>query len=155
MASRRSTVHRSSLPPGHFDLPVLCVVANDKQFFADLFPELIPWFQVVLRHSCHNLARWTREADVQAVILDLDFDPGSNALAVLNELRRLNPEFVLLSLSDSKQPSMQKQALQAGADAHFRSPVDIPDLRLSLAELLRTRSAEISRQSHRITARSD
>ncbi|MFP5233722.1 MAG: sigma 54-interacting transcriptional regulator [Acidobacteriota bacterium] len=147
MASRRSAVHRPSLPSGHFALPIVCVVANDKQFFADLFPELIPWFQVVLRHSCRDLARWTREAAVQAVILDLDLDPGSGGLAVLNELRKLNPEFVLLSFSASKEPWMQRQALQAGSDAHFRSPVDIRDLRLSLAELLRARGAEISRQN--------
>ncbi len=147
MASKRTTANRSSHPSKHFELPVVCVVANDKHFFSDLFPELIPWFQVVLRHRYHDLARWTREAAVQAVILDLDLDPGSGGISTLNELRKLNPELVLISLSASREPRVRKQALQAGAHAHYRSPVNIPELRLSLAELLRTRSAEISRQN--------
>ncbi len=147
MAPRRSPVRRAPLPSGHFDLPVVCLVANDQPFLADVFPELIPWFQVVLRHSYRNLARWTREAAVQAVILDLDLEPDSAGLLLLNELRKLNPDFVLLSFSASRSSAAQQQALQAGADAHFCSPVEIRDLRLSLAELLRTRSAEISHQT--------
>lgn len=147
MAPRRPEVRRPSPAPEHFALPVVCVVANDKPFLAELFPELIPWFQVVLRHSFRDLARWTREAAVQAVVLDLDLEPGSTGLNLLNELHKLNPELVLISLSAAKSPAAQKQALQAGADAHLRSPVEIRELRLSLAELLRTRSEEISRQA--------
>jgi DNA-binding NtrC family response regulator len=113
-------------------------------------PELIPWFQVVLRHTYEDLARWTREAKVKAVLLDIDIDDEHGAgLGVLNELRKLNPDFVLISLSHSRTRSVEKQALASGADAHFRSPVDISELRLSLADLLRTRSEEASRQAIR------
>jgi DNA-binding NtrC family response regulator len=135
----------------HFDLPVVCAVTADRDFVSDLFPELIPWFQVVLRHTYEDLARWTREAQVKAVILDIDTDdePGIGGLPVLNELRKLNPGFVLISLSRSRPRSIEKQALEAGADAHFRSPVDISELRLSLTDLLRTRSEEASLQAIR------
>jgi DNA-binding NtrC family response regulator len=118
---------------------------------SDLFPELIPWFQVVLRHTYDDLARWSREARVTAVLLDIDIDDehSTAGLGVLTELRKLNPDFVLISLSRSRTRSIEKQALASGADAHFRSPVDISELRLSLADLLRTRSEEASRQAIR------
>ncbi|MGA8938814.1 MAG: sigma-54 dependent transcriptional regulator, partial [Acidobacteriaceae bacterium] len=148
MATRRPPPSQAS---PHFGLPVVCVVTADKDFVDDLFPELIPWFQLVLRPTYDDLARWTREAHVKAVILDIDTggEPPHGGLPVLNELRRLNPDFVLLSLSRSRTRSVEKQALEAGADAHFRSPVDISELRLSLAYLLRTRAEETTRQHMR------
>ncbi|MGA7158391.1 MAG: sigma-54 dependent transcriptional regulator [Acidobacteriaceae bacterium] len=147
MAPRRPP----SLQSSHFDLPVVCAVTADRDFVDELFPELVPWFQVVLRPTYDDLARWTREAHVQAVIIDIDTDgdPPFGGLPVLNELRKLNPEFVILSISASRTRSVEKQALEAGADAHFRSPVDISELRLSLADLLRTRSEQSSREKLR------
>jgi len=154
MASRRQAIDKVSPLSQHSRLPVVCVVTVDSQFVDDLGPELIPWFQIVLRETYEDLARWTRESHVQAVLLDIDTGDSDDertygGLPVLNELRRLNSEFVLISLSRSRTRSVEKQALEAGADAHFRSPVDISELRLALVDLLRTRSEESARQSMR------
>jgi DNA-binding NtrC family response regulator len=129
-------------------------VTVDSQFVEDLGPELLPWFQIVLRESYDDLARWTREAKVQAVLLDIDTEDGDDertygGLPVLNELRKLNSEFVLISLSRSRTRSVEKQALEAGADAHFRSPVDISELRLALVDLLDARKEESAREQMR------
>lgn len=138
----------------HATLPVVCVVTVDEQFLDELVPELIPWFQVVLRRDFEDLARWTREAHVVAVLLDIDTDEndayqGHGGLPVLDELRKLNQEFVLISLSRSRTRSVEKQALEAGADVHFRSPVDISELRLALAESLRKRADDMARETMR------
>jgi DNA-binding NtrC family response regulator len=138
----------------HATLPVVCVVTADEQFLDELVPELIPWFQVVLRRDFDDLARWTREAQVVAVLLDIDTDEsdayqGHGGLPILNELRKLNQEFVMISLSRSRTRSVEKQALEAGADVHFRSPVDISELRLALAESLRKRVEDAAREKMR------
>lgn len=138
----------------HATLPVVCAVTDDEQFLEELVPELIPWFQVVLRQDFDDIARWTRETHVAAVLLDIDTDEndgsgGHGGLPVLNELRKLNQDFVLISLSRSRTRSLEKQALEAGADVHFRSPVDIGELRLSLAESLRKRGEEVAREKMR------
>jgi DNA-binding NtrC family response regulator len=151
MTSRRQAVDKAAPLSQHSRLPVVCVVTVDNQFVEDLGPELMPWFQVVLRETYEDLARWTRESQVQAVLLDIDTGDSDDertygGLSVLHELRSLNSEFVLISLSRSRTRSVEKQALEAGADAHFRSPVDISELRLSLVDLLRTRSEESARQ---------
>ncbi len=138
----------------HASLPVVCVVTTDRQFLDELVPELIPWFQVVLRKNFANLARWTREAHVVAVLLDIDTEPddahqGHGGLPILSELRKLNHDFVLISLSRSRARSIEKQALDAGADLHFRSPVDIAELRLALADTLRRRTDDAAREQMR------
>jgi len=46
-------------------------------------------------------------------------------LPILNELRALNQEVVLISLSRSRTRTLEKRAMEAGADLHFRSPVGI------------------------------
>jgi len=122
-------------------MPSVCIVTVDDDFLDALTPELSPWFKVVVRDSYDGLARWTRETHVAAVLLDIDTqgeDPYGG-LPVLNELRRLNEDLALLSMSRAKARSVEKQALSAGADGHFRSPVDVTELRMTLADTLRRR----------------
>jgi DNA-binding NtrC family response regulator len=151
MAARRNTVEQESSPLSHMALPVVCIVTADDDFVREAMPELIPWFQVVIRNTYDDLARWTKEVHVVAVILDIDTDGEEphGGLPVLNELRKLNENFVLISLSRSRTRSVEKQALDTGANAHFRSPVDLSEMRLTLADTLRRRSDDAAREQMR------
>ena len=126
----------------------VCIVTLDEEFIGILRTELLPWVQVVVRDTYEDLARWTREKHVSAVILDIDTqgeDPFGG-LPFLTELRRLNPDFTLISVSRARIRSLEKQALNAGVDAHFRTPVDVPELRITLLESLRRRAGEAERK---------
>ena len=152
--ARLSKAEAGSSVDLHPALPVICVVTGDQLFLNELVPELIPWFQVELRADFEDLARWTRETGVVAVLLDIDTDEVDGkevqgGLPILNELRKLNQGFVLISLSRSRTRSVEKQALEAGADLHFRSPVDISELRLALVDALERRSEERAREKMR------
>ncbi len=151
MATRRNAGEPGPTPVPHTLLPTVCVVTEDVEFLDELIPEVVPWFQVVIRPDYLDLARWTREARVVAVLLDIDTDGPEEygGLPVLNELRRLNESLVLISLSRSRTRSVERQALDAGADAHFRRPVDIAELRLALADTLRWRADEAAREEMR------
>jgi DNA-binding NtrC family response regulator len=149
MISRTTLSARVNTDVGHLALPVVCVVTADDAFHEELLPELLPWVQVVVRKTFKDLARWTREAHVEAVLIDLDSDsaePGAG-LGIIDELRRLNQALVLISLSRSRTRSLEKQALEAGANAHFRSPVDLSELRLTLVETLRLTQEEATRRA--------
>jgi DNA-binding NtrC family response regulator len=128
-------------------LPMVCVVTVDEEFLELLGPELSPWFKVIVRDSYAGLARWTRESGVTSVLLDIDTEGEDTlgGLPVLHDLRRLNENFTLISMSRARARSVEKQALAAGADAHFRSPVDIEELRMTLAETSRRRSDDAER----------
>ncbi len=72
MPLRETKAELKSPPPIHSTLPVVCLVTADEEFLITLVPELIPWFQVVVREDYVDLARWTREEKVVAVLLDID-----------------------------------------------------------------------------------
>ncbi len=151
MSARNAAASRELEPIGHLTLPVVCLVTVDDDFHNDLLPELLPWFQVVLREGYRNLVRWTREAKVVAVLIDLDADGQDTlaGLAMLNELRRLNPGMVLFSFSRSRARSLEKHSLEVGADLHFPSPVDLAEVRLALVETFNERQQEAVRQAQR------
>lgn len=151
MSARGAAFPRKAEAVRHLTLPVVCLVTLDDAFHHELLPELLPWFQVVLREGYRDLVRWTREAQVVGVLIDLDADgqetlPG---LAMLNELRRLNPGMVLFSFSRSRARSIEKQSLEAGADLHFASPVNLAEVRLALVETVSERQQEAIRQAQR------
>ena len=126
----------------------VCIVTLDEEFIDILRTELLPWVKVLIRDTYEDLARWTRERQVSAVVLDIDTqgeDPFGG-LPVLTELRRLNSDFTLISMSRARARSVEKQALAAGADAHFRNPVDIPELRITLLDTIRRRLEEAERE---------
>jgi DNA-binding NtrC family response regulator len=132
-------------------LPKVCIVTGESEFLVDLTAELSPWFELVTRNSYDDLARWTREADVAAVLLDIDTqgeDPHGG-LAILEELRKLNQDLTLVSLSRSRTRAVEKQASAAGADAHFRNPVDLSELRITLVDTVRRHGDEAAREQMR------
>lgn len=149
-SSRTSAGYRSSLPL-NATLPTVCIVTADDEFLDDLIRELKPWFELAIRDGYEDLARWTREAEVAAVLLDIDTEGEEpyGGLPALGELRRLNENLVLISLSRSRKRSVEAQALAAGADAHFRSPVDLSELRMTLVETRRRRTEDATREKMR------
>ena len=151
MPSARNVATTGSSSASVAPLPVVCIVTVDEDFLAVLTTELIPWFKVVVRDSYDDLVRWTQEELVMAVLVDIDTEGEDpfGGLVVLHELRKLIENITLISLSRARARSVEKQALGAGADAHFRNPVDVAELRMALAETLRRRSEETEREKLR------
>ena len=141
MGTRTSPSPHAPPDPRRGALPVVCIVTSDEEVHAELVPELLPWFRVEVRRNSNDLARWTREARVDAVLIDIDSDESDPqaGLTKVNELRRLDESSVVISLSRSRTRSVEKHALEAGATAHFRSPVDLSEVRLTLIEAIRLR----------------
>ena len=123
-------------------LPV-CLVSADEDFLKLLALEIESWCRVTRRSEYDGVAQWTQQQDSNsAVVLDIDTqgkDP-IGGLRVLNEMRRLDNNLTLISISRAVARSVEKQALEAGADAHFRAPVDVSELRTALVEVLHFRA---------------
>jgi len=120
----------------------VCLVSIDEEFLKLATLEIEPWCRVTRRAEYDGLARWAQRQDTgSAIVLDIDTE-GKEALGglrVLNELRRLDPNLTLISVSRAVARSVEKQAIEAGADAHFRAPIDVSELRTVLVELLHYR----------------
>jgi DNA-binding NtrC family response regulator len=128
-------------------LPVVCLITADEDFQGEIESELAPWYRVCRRNDYVDTALWVREQRALAVLVDIDTQ-GEKAHAgvrVLRELRILERGLVLISLSRSRARGVEKQATEAGSDAHFHSPVDLSELRLVLKTTLETRTEEMER----------
>jgi DNA-binding NtrC family response regulator len=128
-------------------LPVVCLITADEDFQGEIESELAPWYRVCRRNDYIDTALWVREQKAQAVLVDIDTQ-GEEAHAgvrVLRELRILERGLVLISLSRSRARGVEKQATEAGSDAHFHSPVDLSELRLVLKTTLEARIEEVER----------
>jgi DNA-binding NtrC family response regulator len=133
------------------DFHVVCAVTVDEEFLGVLQEELTPWFHVEVRGSYDNLDRWTKQHNVAVVLLDIDTEGEDplGGLSILSQLRRVHDNITLISLSRDRKRSVEKQAVAAGADAHFRNPVDIVELRATMLEILRRRTEEVERDRMR------
>ena len=128
-------------------LPVVCLITADEDFQGEIESELAPWYRVCRRNDYVDTALWVREQRALAVLVNIDTQ-GEEAHAgvrVLRELRILERGLVLISLSRSRARGVEKQATEAGSDAHFHSPVDLSELRLVLKTTLETRTEEMER----------
>jgi DNA-binding NtrC family response regulator len=128
-------------------LPVVCLITADEDFQGEIESELAPWYRVCRRNDYVDTALWVREQRAQALLVDIDTQ-GEEAHAgvrVLRELRILERGLVLISLSRSRARGVEKQATEAGSDAHFHSPVDLSELRLVLKTTLEARAEEMER----------
>ena len=124
-------------------LPPVCLVSVDEDFLKLVTREIEPWCSVTQRGEYDGLARWAQCQDADsAIVLDIDTTGKDTfgGLRVLNELRRLDANLTLISISRAAARLVEKQAIEAGADAHFRAPVDVGELRTALVELLRVRA---------------
>ena len=151
MGTRADLSSRLASPAAREALPAICLVTADENFHEEFIPELLPWFRVEVRDSYADLAVWTRREQAVALLIDIDSDGAEPhaGVAVLGELRRLDEGIVLISISRARARSVEKLALEAGADAHFRSPVDLSEVRLTLVEAVRLRQEEAKRRLHR------
>jgi DNA-binding NtrC family response regulator len=154
MAQRTSSTSRVSSQLADPVLPVVCLVTGDENFLAELVPELSPWFQLAVSETYQDVTRRTREAGAVAVVIDIDTDGDEphGGLAVLNEFRRSDEAIVLVSISRSRTRSVEKLAHESGANAHFRSPVDLAELRLTVIEAVRESTEEQTRREHHVQA---
>src|ERR1700735_4292753 len=122
-------------------LPAICLITADEEFQSEIEAELAPWYRVRHRNHYGDTAIWVREERAQAVLFDIDTqgDEAHAGVRVLRELRILERDLVLISLSRSRARAVEKQATEAGSDAHFHSPIDPSELRLVLKTTLEER----------------
>jgi DNA-binding NtrC family response regulator len=139
--------NRSTGPDPEEAFPTVCLITADENFQGEIEAELAPWYQVRHRNHYGDAAIWIREQRAQAVLVDIDTqgDEAHAGVGVLRELRILERGLVLISLSRSRARAVEKQATEAGSDAHFHSPIDLSELRLVLKTTLEARIEEMER----------
>jgi DNA-binding NtrC family response regulator len=137
--------------------PALYVLTAELGFLEEIEPELSPWYRIVHETSFADAATRVREERARAALIDIDSEGEDPRLGfvVMRELRALDAGLVIISLSRSRSRAVEKQAMENGADAHFRSPIDLSELRIVIKTTIERRDADIEAERIREQALKD
>nr|MDP9263362.1 sigma-54 dependent transcriptional regulator [Acidobacteriota bacterium] len=123
----------------------IAIVTTDESVLPDVEQFLAPNFNTTFLNNPDDILPLLTQVPLDAILLDVDTVASSTAqgLEVLQELRGMSQDFVLVALTRSHSHSLRRKATEAGADDFFVAPVDFDELRLTLERALDRRSIEI------------
>ena len=124
---------------------LIALVTIDEATFSAIFQALHSDFKVVKAQTEDLIKDFVDNPELRAMIFDLD-SIGSGArdgIEVLQEIRALREDIVLVAISSSNQRSIPVLASRAGADEFFLSPADSTELSIVLARAIEKRALEL------------
>jgi DNA-binding NtrC family response regulator len=124
---------------------LVAVVTVDEAAFSNVLNALDEEFRVVKAEKENLIKSFVDDPELRAMIFDLD-SIGAGAkdgIEVLQEIRALREDIVLVAISSSNQRSIPVMASRAGADEFFLSPANPAELSLVLTRAVEKRALEL------------
>ncbi len=123
----------------------VAIISADETALAEIVNVLATEFDTRALPTCADLVPLLSEFPLDALILDIDGQPLSNAetLDFVSQLRRANQDLVLVVITRSEDPTVRTQALEAGADEYLRAPILFSDVKDVVARQLQNRAIAI------------
>src|SRR5512146_3251667 len=101
------------------------LVTSEEAVIPEAEQHLRPHFEFSAVPQCGQVLPLALQKFVDAVLVDLEAEPGAEAtLQWLSSVREQWPDAVLVALSRSPAQSLRRRALAGGADAFYAAPVD-------------------------------
>jgi len=122
----------------------IAVISLDEQMFREMRGALAPSFRAILASTESEIKAIIDDPDIHGIVLDLDSigEGAGDGIEVLQEMRHLRDDLVMVAITDSAGSELPIQASQAGADHFFLKPVDGPQLRTLLLETIEKRALQ-------------
>ena len=130
---------------------------NPEQFYSiavvidnpDLFPDwkrgLLPAFRAKLAGNESAIKDSVEDPSLQAMLFDLDSvgDGAHDGVEVLQEIRAIRDDLVLVAMTRSRDHNLPLRASQAGADEFVLAPVNYDELQSLIARAIEKRGLEL------------
>ena len=128
--------------------PTITIITAETSAFPDMRHFLAPRFKAELAHNEKQIQSAVADANVRAVLLDLDNvgEDTTAALRLLQEIRQVRDDVVLVAITRSNSRSIPMKASHAGADEFFLAPLDFQELQIVLLRAIEKRSLQIEGQ---------
>ena len=125
----------------------VAIVTPDEGVLPEVEEFLAKYFAVNFLRSVGELQPLLETVD--AILLDIDAagDKPEDGIGILQELRAINQDFILIALTRSKNRALRLKAGQV-ADEYFVAPVDFQELQIVVSRALEKREDE--RESRRL-----
>jgi DNA-binding NtrC family response regulator len=126
----------------------IAVITLEEATFREMRRALSPSFRVTLASTELQIKTLVDDVDLHGIVLDLESigEGATDGVEVLEELRRLRDDLVIVAITDSSVSELPLLASQAGADHFFLKPVDCGQLRTLLLQTLEKRALQFEGQ---------
>jgi len=133
------------MSPTPGDAYSVAVVTVDATEFAEMRRGLLPEFRVILADTESSIKDAVEDPGLRAMLLDLDSigDSANDGIEVLQEIRAIRDDIVIIALTKSRERNLPLHASQAGADEFVLSPVNYEELRSVLSRAVEKRAHEL------------
>ena len=122
----------------------VAIVTLDEEMFRDMRRALAPNFRATLASTESQIKTLIDDADTHGIVLDLESigEDAADGIEVLQEMRQLRDDLIMVAITSSTGSELSLQASQAGADHFFLKPVDGEQLRTVLLQTLEKRALQ-------------
>lgn len=109
---------------------------------------LAPSFRATLASTESQIKTLIDDPDIHGIVLDLESigEEPADGIEVLQEMRRLRDDLIMVAITDSSSSELPLLASQAGADHFFGKPVDCEQLRTLLLQTAEKRALQFEGQ---------
>ena len=116
--------------------------------FREMRRALSPNFRTTLASTEFQIKTLIDDPDLHGIVLDLESigDGAADGIEVLQEMRRLRDDLIMVAVTDSTSSELPLLASHAGADHFFLKPVDSAQIQTLLLQTLEKRALQFEGQ---------
>jgi DNA-binding NtrC family response regulator len=126
----------------------IAIITLNEPMFRDMRRELSPSFRTTMASTESQIKTLIDDPDIHGIVLDLECigEGAADGVEVLQEMRRLRDDVIMVAITESTGSELPIMASQAGADHFFLKPVDGAQLRTLLLQTLEKRALQFEGQ---------
>ncbi len=126
----------------------IAIITAETSAFPDMQHFLAPKFKAALAQTENQIQSVVEDPEIRAVLMDLDSigEGPTDGLRLLQEIRQVRDDLVLVAITRSNSRSTPLKASQSGADEFFLAPLDFLELQIVLARAIEKRSLQVEGQ---------
>jgi DNA-binding NtrC family response regulator len=123
----------------------VAVVITDSSTFPEMRRGLLPTFRAILADTERAIKDAVEDATLQAMLFEMESvgEGARDGLEVLQEIRGMRDDMVLVAMTRSRDHNLPLSASQAGADEFVLAPVNYEELQSVLARAIEKRAHEL------------
>ncbi len=126
----------------------IAIITLDEPMFREMRRALSASFRTTMASTESQIKILIDDPDIHGIVLDLECigEGAADGVEVLQEMRRLRDDLIMVAITDSTSSELPIMASQAGADHFFLKPVDGAQLRTLLLQTLEKRALQFEGQ---------
>jgi DNA-binding NtrC family response regulator len=131
--------------PAQGEVYSVAVVIADPSAFPEMRGGLLPAFRAILADNERAIKDAVEDLSLQSMLFDLDSvgEGARDGVEVLQEIRAIRADIVLVAMTRSRDHNLPLRASQAGADEFVLAPVNYEELQSVLARAIEKRRHEL------------